>query len=108
MEQQKLPNVVVAIVLAILGYLCCCLWGLPAVVLGGIGLLLLRSDYKKYEANPEQYNNYSTWKTARILCIVAIAIGALYFFFAIYQIYSMGGWDAYMEQVRTMTEQWGG
>lgn len=26
MEQQKLPNVTIAIVLAILGYLCCCIW----------------------------------------------------------------------------------
>lgn len=107
MEQQKLPNVTIAIVLAILGYLCCCIWGLPAVLFGGIGLLLLRSDAKKYAENPEGYSNYSGWKTARILCIIAVAIGSLYFLFAIYQIYSMGGWEAYMEQVRTMTEQWG-
>ena len=107
MEQQKLPNVTIAIVLAIVGYVCCCIWGLPALILGIVGLLLLKSDQKKYMADPEAYSNYKQWKTARILCIIAIVIGGLYFAFAIFQIYNMGGWDAYMEQSREMLEQWG-
>lgn len=107
MEQQKLPNVTIAIVLAIIGYVCCCIWGLPALILGIVGLLLLKSDEKKYMENPEGYSNYSQWKTARILCIIAIVIGALYLAFALFQIYNMGGWDAYMEQTRELMEQWG-
>lgn len=107
MEQQKLPNVTIAIVLAILGYLCCCIWGIPAIVFGTIGLLLLKSDEKKYMENPELYSNYSQWKTARILCIIAIVVGALYFAFILFQIYNMGGWEAYMEQSRELMEQWG-
>ena len=107
MEQQKLPNVTIAIVLAIIGYVCCCIWGLPALILGIIGLVLLKSDQKKFEQNPEGYSNYNQWKTARILCIIAIVVGALYLFFILFQIYSMGGWDAYMEQTREMMEQFG-
>lgn len=106
-EQKKLPNVTIAIVLAIIGYVCCCFWGLPAIILGIVGLLLLRSDQQKFMANPEGYTNYKQWKTARILCIIAIVIGALYLAFALFQIYSMGGWDAYMEQTREMMEQFG-
>ena len=107
MEQQKLPNVTLAIALAIFGYICCCVWGLPAVILGVIGLLLLRSDLRKYEENPELYSNFSQWKTARILCVISIVIGAVYLLVALYQIYSMGGWEAYMEKTQELMEQWG-
>ena len=41
MEQQKLPNVTLALVLSILGFLCCCFAGLPGIILGGIALFLV-------------------------------------------------------------------
>ncbi len=107
MEQQKLPNVTTAIVLSIIGYVCCCFWGLPALVLGIIAFVLLRSDYKKYLAQPEAYSNIGQWRTARILAIVAMVIGAIYLLWVLYQISSMGGWDAYMEKTQEMMEQWG-
>lgn len=107
MEQQKLPNVTVAIVLAIIGYVCCCIWGIPALILGVIGLLLLKSDQKKFEENPEGYSNYNQWKTARILCIIAIVVGVLYFAFNLYNVYQMGGWEAAMEKSREILEQFG-
>jgi ABC-type phosphate transport system permease subunit len=107
MENQKLPNVTVAIILSIIGYVCCCIWGVPAIVLGVIGLLLLQSDLKKYRENPELYSNFGTWKTARILCIVSIAIGAIYLSFVIFQIMRMGGWEAYYEQTEMLMDQWG-
>ncbi|EAR14997.1 MULTISPECIES: CCC motif membrane protein [Robiginitalea] len=107
MEQRKLPNVTLAIVLSILGYVCCCIWGLPAILLGVIAYLLLRSDYKKYLESPEVYTNYNQWKTARILAIIAIVLGVLYFGFMLFRIQQLGGWDAMMEQSREMMEQWG-
>ncbi|MFM1877936.1 MAG: hypothetical protein RLZZ241_802 [Bacteroidota bacterium] len=107
MENQKLPNVTLAIVLSIIGYVCCCIWGIPAVILGIISLLVLQSDLKKYRANPEIYTNFSTWKTAQILSIVAIVLGMIYFAFVIFQIMRMGGWEAYMEQTEIMMDQWG-
>lgn len=106
MEQQKLPNVTLAMVLAIIGYVCCCVWGLPAIVLGLIGLLVLQSDLRKYRENPEGYSNYSQWKTARILCIISVAVGAVYLSVVIFQIMSMGGWSAYMETVREFMDQY--
>ena len=47
MEQQKLPNVTIAIVLAILSYLCCCFGGLPAAILAGIAYFLVYKDENK-------------------------------------------------------------
>ena len=106
MEQQKLPNVTLALVLAIVSFLCCCFAGLPGAILSGVAFLLLKKDEKTYSANPEGYSNYSQLKTAKIMAIVGIVIGLLYFLLSVYNIYQIGGWDAYMEKVQEMTEQW--
>lgn len=107
MEQQKLPNVTIAIVLAILSFICCCFGGIPGVVLAGIAFFLIRGDEKKYRENPQGYSNYSQLKTAKIIAIIGLVIGILYFLWTAYQISQMGGWDAYMEKSREMMEQWG-
>ena len=106
MEQQKLPNVTLGLVLAIVSFLCCCFGGLPATIVAAIAFFILRNDEKKYIENPELYSNYSQLKTAKIIAIIAMVIGVLYFFLALYNIQQMGGWDAYMEQVQEMSEQW--
>ncbi|WP_276391311.1 CCC motif membrane protein [Eudoraea chungangensis] len=105
MEQEKLPNITLAIVLSILSYICCCFGGLPGALLAGVGYFLVRKDENKYIENPEGYSNYSQLKTAKVLAIIGIVIGLLYFAIATYNIYKMGGWEAYMEQVRIMSEQ---
>ena len=107
MEQQKLPNVTLALVLAILSFLCCCIGGLPAVLLSGIAFFLLNNDEKKYRENPGMYSNYSQLKTAKTVAIIALIIGLLYFIYIWYSISQMGGWEGYMEKVREMTEQYG-
>jgi hypothetical protein len=107
MEQKKLPNVTLAIVLAIFSLLCCCFGGIPGVILAGISMLLIRNDEKKYRENPEGYSNYSQLKTARIIAIIGLVLGILYFVFTYYQIAQMGGWDAYMEKSQELMEQWG-
>ncbi|MFS4469404.1 CCC motif membrane protein [Maribacter sp. 2210JD10-5] len=106
MEQQKLPNVTIVIVLSILGFVCCCFAGLPGILLGGIAFFLASKDEKTYKENPEGYSNYSTLKTAKIISIVVLVLGILYFAWSIFSIFQMGGWDAYMEQIKTMTEQY--
>jgi hypothetical protein len=44
MEQRKLPNVTIAIVLAILSFLCCCIGGIPGAILAAIAFFLVRKD----------------------------------------------------------------
>ncbi|MGB3143310.1 MAG: CCC motif membrane protein [Maribacter sp.] len=106
MEQQKLPNVTLALVLSILGFVCCCFAGLPGIILGGIALFLANKDEKMYMQNPENYSNYSTLKTTKIVSIIVLVLGIIYLAYSIYGIMQIGGWDAYIEQVKTMTEQY--
>ena len=106
MEQQKLPNVTLGLVLAILSFLCCCFGGVPGAIVATAAFLILRNDEKKYIENPEIYSNYSQLKTAKIIAIIGMVIGVLYFLLSVYNIYQMGGWDAYMEKVQEISEQW--
>ncbi len=107
MEPRKLPNITLAIVLAILSYLCCCFGGLPGALLAGIALLILRKDEALYKENPQDYSNYSQLKTVRILAIIGLVLGILYFALSYYQIQQLGGWEAYMDKVKEVTEQLG-
>ena len=59
MEQQKLPNATISIVLGIISFIgCCCTSGFGGVVLSGIALFLAKKDEKKYIESPESYSNY--------------------------------------------------
>jgi hypothetical protein len=106
MEQQKLPNVTLALVLAILSFLCCCFGGIPGALVAAIAFFILRNDEKTYIANPELYSNYSQLKTAKTIAIIGMVIGVLYAAYVAYSIMSMGGWDAYMEEFQRTMEQY--
>ncbi|WP_350287450.1 CCC motif membrane protein [uncultured Croceitalea sp.] len=106
MEQQKLPNVTIGLVLGIISFLCCCFGGVPGLIVATIAFFLLRKDEKAYSENPEGYSNYSTLKTAKIIAIIGMVIGLLYLFYTIWVINSMGGWEGYMEKVNEMMEQY--
>ena len=106
MEQQKLPNVTLGLVLAILSFLCCCFAGIPGALVATAAFFILRNDEKKYIENPELYSNYSQLRTAKIIAIIGMVIGVLYFLLSIYNIQQMGGWDAYLEKVQEISEQW--
>ncbi len=108
MEQQKLPNVTISLVLGILSYIaCCCSSGLGGVILSGIALYLVNKDKKMLEANPEIYENASQLKTARIIAIIGLVLGILTLVGSVVYIITLGGIDAYMEQQRQAMEQMG-
>ncbi len=108
MEQQKLPNVTIALVLSILSFICCCFSvGIGGILLSGIALFLVNKDTKLYSENPEDYSNFSTLKTTKIIAIIGLVLGVLTFLWGIYSITSIGGWDAYLEQQREVWEQMG-
>jgi beta-lactamase regulating signal transducer with metallopeptidase domain len=108
MDQQKLPNVTIALVLGIVSYLCCfCSSGIGGVVMSGIALFLISKDNKTYQENPDQYSNFSQLKTAKIVAIIGLVLGIATLLYTIYAINQMGGIEGYMEKVRETMEQYG-
>ncbi len=99
MEQQKLPNVTLAIILSIASFICCCFSaGIGGVLLSGIALFLTKKDEKLYQQNPQEYSNYGSLKTAKTVAIIGLVLGILTLIWIVYSIMQMGGIDAYMEQ----------
>lgn len=108
MEQQKLPNATISLVLGIISFIaCCCSMGIGGLILSGIALYLARKDERIYMANPELYSNYNQLKTAKIVAIIGLVLAVLAIILSIYQIMSYGGWDGYMEQQQKVLEEMG-
>ena len=106
MEQQKLPNATISLILGIISFIaCCCSMGIGGLLFSGIAFFLVKKDENLYAENPELYSNYSQVKTSKIIAIIGLALGALSLLWSLYQIFSMGGWDAYMENIQNMMEE---
>jgi len=103
MERQKL-NATIVYVLAILGFLCCCIGGI-GFIFAGIAFFIAHSKLKEAYQNPENYDNIEGMKTAKIVALIVLIINLLYFLRIIYVI-STVGWDEMMEQSQQMMEQW--
>lgn len=103
MEQQKLPNATMIIVLSILGYLCCCFAGI-GIIPSGIAFFMANKSQKMYEANPELYDNYSTIKTGKIVAMIALILNVLMVVKLIYNV-ATGGFDTVQEQWDEMMRQ---
>lgn len=103
MEKQKLNSTVVY-VLSILGFLCCCVFGL-GIVPSGIAYFMANSKMKEASLAPENYDNISGMKTAKTIALIVVIINVLYLAYSIYRI-STTGWDEMLEQSRQMQEEW--
>ena len=102
METQKLQYATLIYVLAIIGLpLCCCIgFGmLPA----GIAFFIAHSELKKYNQNPEAYDNQDSIYTGKIIAQVVLIINVLYLLYTIYQINQIG-LDVFMEKSRLLME----
>ncbi|WP_298902794.1 CCC motif membrane protein [uncultured Psychroserpens sp.] len=105
MEQQKL-NPVIVYVLAIIGFLCCCIGGI-GFIFAGVAFFIAQSKLKEAAQNPEDYDpsSVSAMNTAKIIALVILIINVLYLLFTIYRIYTIG-WDELMQQSQEMMEEW--
>ncbi|AUC81676.1 CCC motif membrane protein [Lacinutrix sp. Bg11-31] len=109
MEQQKLPNALISIILGITSFIgCCCTSGFGGIVLSGVALFLAKKDEKKYLENPESYSNYGQVKTAKIIAIIGLILGVITAGAYIYLV-STGQLDElrenYMEMLTEMQEE---
>jgi hypothetical protein len=108
MEQQKLPNATISIVLGSISFIaCCCSAGIGGLIFSGIAYFLAKKDEKLYSEQPELYSNYGQIKTAKIIAIIGFVLAALSIAWSIYSILAVGGWDAYMEQQKEVWKQLG-
>ncbi len=108
MEQQKLPNATISIVLGSISFIaCCCSAGIGGLIFSGIAFFLAKKDEKLYAEQPELYSNYGQVKTAKIIAIIGLVLGALSLVYSVYSIMAIGGWDAYLQQQQDMFEQFG-
>ncbi len=92
MEQQKLPNGTMIIVLGILGYLCCCFAGI-GIIPSAIAFFMAKKSEKMYAENPELYDNASQIKTGKIIALIAVILNILIIIRWIY-VFATGGMDA--------------
>ena len=102
MEKQKLNSTIVY-VLAILGFLCCCIGGV-GFIFAGIAFYIAHTKLKEAYENPENYDNIEGMKTAKIVALVILIINILYLLRTVYVIYTVG-WDEMMEPIREAMEQ---
>ena len=83
---QKL-NTTAVYILSVVGFLCCCvgLGFIPSL----IALIIANSGLKKYKANPEDYSNGNSMKTARTVAIIVLVLSIIVTLYTIYMIYQI-------------------
>jgi len=105
MEQQKLPNATISLILGILAFIgCCCTSGFGGAILSGIALFLAKKDEKKYAENPDLYMNYGQLKTAKIIAIIGLILSLMIVVVYFYMV-STGQLDDLKENYRKILEE---
>ncbi|PRP67103.1 CCC motif membrane protein [Nonlabens agnitus] len=72
---QKL-NTTVVYILSIVGFLCCCIYGIGTVA-AIIALVIASKELKKYNENPDLYSNGKAMKTAKTVAIISLIISLI-------------------------------
>lgn len=78
--QQVLPNSIGALVLGILSIVFCWCYGLLAVIMGIIAIVLANQGEKLYNVNPQAYtlSSFKNLKAGKVCGIIGLSLGALY------------------------------
>lgn len=109
--QETLPNAagVLALgILSIVSAVCCCGFLFPlSLALGIIGWVMGNKGLSLYKEAPESYtrSSYSNLNAGRICSIIGVVLSILLIVYLYVSISSMGGWDAYMEEMQTAIEK---
>ena len=76
---QAVPNSVGALVLGILSIVFCWCYGILAIILGIIGIVLANQGEKAYNENPGAYTlaSYKNLKAGKVCAIIGLSLGAL-------------------------------
>jgi predicted membrane protein len=93
MENNKLPNANIVLILGILSVITCICYGIFGILFGVIALVLAQKDMKLDRSNDIVYTNYQTVNIGRVLAIIGIVLGVLFIIMMIWVI-SIVGMDA--------------
>lgn len=104
MEQQRL-NPVIVYILAVLGFLCCCIGGV-GFVFAAIAFFIAKSKLKAANEDIETYDTDSikAMNTAKIVALVILIINLVFLLWTIYRIYTIG-WDELIDTFKEAMEQ---
>lgn len=103
MEQQKLPNSTLILILGILSIIGCCFsWGIAGVILAIVVLILSKKAKATYLENPELYTGYQNVKTGKILAYIGLGLSILALLAIIGMIIFFGSMEAAQEWAQEM------
>ncbi|NQX86930.1 MAG: DUF4190 domain-containing protein [Flavobacteriaceae bacterium] len=97
MEQQKLRNSTLILVLGIVSIVTCCCYGIIGLIAGIVALVLANNTTAIYAQNPEIYSDYQNVKIGKILAIIGIVLSVIYIVFLIW-IITVFGLEAMQDQ----------
>ena len=105
MSKQELPNATLILVFGILSLVGCCCYGVVGIIFGIITLVMSKKAIEIYNANPEMYLGYQNVKIGRILAIIGLGLGAIFFItLAAFFVFN-GGYDGLLELQQEMIEK---
>lgn len=83
--QQVVPNSIGVLVLGILSIVFCWCYGILAIIMGIISIVLANQGEKLYQANPQAYSlsSYKNLKAGKVCGIIGLSLGAVYIVFLI-------------------------
>ena len=97
MENNKLPNANIVLILGILSVITCICYGIFGIIFGIIALVLAQKDMKLDRSNEIVYTNYQTVNIGRVLAIIGIVLGVLFILLIIWVI-NIVGMDALQDE----------
>lgn len=112
MENQKLPNSTLILILGILSIVGCCCYSIPGLISGIIAIVLANKATNVYKLAPENYSDYGNVKAGKIMAIIGVVLSILYFLILLWAL-SYFGWETMQnpellqERLREMQEAQG-
>lgn len=97
MEQQKLPNATLVLIMGILSIIGCCFYGIPGLIFGIVAVIFGKKDKKLHASNPDEYTGIGNVNAGYIMGIIGIVLSVIYVLFSIWVI-SFFGWEVLTNQ----------
>ena len=90
MENQKLPNTTIVLLLGLFSIITCWVMGIVGLIFGIVALVIAKGDLRLYRENPDRYTNFANLAIGRVLAVIGIILSSIYLTFIIF-IYTVIG-----------------